>query len=60
MPSGYSGTPLVKKLGIKEGFRVGLEGAPAEFEALLELALLGRGLIGRIGAREHSVDVEPR
>jgi hypothetical protein len=31
MSAGYSGTPLVKKLGIKEGFRVALVGAPADF-----------------------------
>jgi len=29
--SGYSGTPLVKKLGIKEGFRVGLVNPPNNF-----------------------------
>lgn len=29
---GYSGTPLVKKLGIKEGFRVAFVGAPADFD----------------------------
>lgn len=29
--AGYSGTPLVKKLGIKEGFRVALVGAPPRF-----------------------------
>jgi hypothetical protein len=28
--AGYSGTPLVKKLGIKEGFRVAFVDAPAE------------------------------
>ena len=33
--AGYSGTPLPKKLGIKEGFSVGLEGAPEGFEATL-------------------------
>ncbi|MCU1268349.1 MAG: hypothetical protein JWM21_4667 [Acidobacteria bacterium] len=27
--AGYSGTPLIKKLGIKEGFRVAFLGAPA-------------------------------
>ena len=33
MPTaGYSGTPLPKKLGIKQGHRVGLISAPAEFE----------------------------
>lgn len=29
---GYSGTPLAKKLGIKEGFRVKLKNAPQEYE----------------------------
>ncbi len=33
---GYSGTPLAKKLGIKEGHRVALLGAPAGFEDQLE------------------------
>ena len=30
--AGYSGTPLIKKLGIKEGFRVALINAPDGFE----------------------------
>lgn len=29
--AGYSGTPLTKKLGIKEGFRVGLVNPPKGF-----------------------------
>ncbi len=29
--AGYSGTPLVKKLGIKEGFNVGLANSPKGF-----------------------------
>ena len=29
--AGYSGTPLVKKLGVKEGFRVGLVNPPKGF-----------------------------
>jgi len=33
--SGYSGTPLPKKLGIKEGGRVALVDAPESFEATL-------------------------
>lgn len=33
--AGYSGTPLPKKLGIKEGFRVGLVNAPKDFPATL-------------------------
>jgi len=34
--SGYSGTPLAKKLGIKPGHHVALVNAPADFESLLE------------------------
>ncbi len=35
-PAGYSGTPLAKKLGVKEGGRVWLKGAPVGFEKTLE------------------------
>lgn len=34
--AGYSGTPLAKKLGIKEGSRVALVNAPKDFESTLE------------------------
>ena len=34
--AGYSGTPLVKKLGIKAGFRVGFVNAPKGFRQKLE------------------------
>jgi hypothetical protein len=33
--AGYSGTPLPKKIGIKEGSRVALLGAPANFATVL-------------------------
>ena len=33
--AGYSGTPLSKKLGIKEGFRVGLANSPEGFRSEL-------------------------
>ena len=33
--AGYSGTPLVQKLGIKQGHRVGFFGAPGSFAAAL-------------------------
>jgi Protein of unknown function (DUF3052) len=33
--AGYSGTPLVRKLGIKAGAEVALLGAPEDFEELL-------------------------
>ena len=36
MTAGYSGTPLAKKLGIKEGHEVALVNAPDGFESLLE------------------------
>jgi len=34
--AGYSGTPLAKKLGIKEGSRIALVNAPQDFESELE------------------------
>jgi len=36
---GYSGTPLPKKLGIKDGFRVCFVGAPADVRSELKSAL---------------------
>ena len=36
MPAGYSGTPLAKKLGIKDGHRVASVNAPDDFESILE------------------------
>jgi hypothetical protein len=49
--AGYSGTPLVKKLGIREGHRVATVNAPKGFEALLgrlpDGAVLQAGLSGR-------------
>jgi hypothetical protein len=34
--AGYSGTPLAKKLGIKEGSRIALVNGPKDFESTLE------------------------
>jgi hypothetical protein len=34
--AGYSGTPLVKKLGVKPGFRIALVGAPKDFKKELD------------------------
>jgi len=49
--AGYSGTPLVKKLGIREGHRVAALHAPAGFSVLLgrlpDGAMLHGGLAGR-------------
>ena len=46
--AGYSGTPLPKKLGIKEGTRVALLGAPSDFtlDGLPEGAVVRRGARG--------------
>ena len=33
-PSGYSGTPLAKKLGIKSGFQIVIENAPVSYTSL--------------------------
>lgn len=46
--AGYSGTPLLKKLGIKEGWKIRLIGAPPDYFSLLEADLSGQVC----GARE--------
>ena len=33
--AGYSGTPLIKKLGIKEGYRIAFANAPGDYEQTL-------------------------
>ena len=45
--AGYSGTPLPKKLGIKDGHRVAAVGAPPEFAVLLDGVPLTPHLRGR-------------
>src|SRR5256885_1194281 len=52
--AGYSGTPLAKKLGIKEGHRVLLLGAPEGFERALE-GLPEGVVVGSRAGREHDV-----
>jgi len=44
--AGYSGTPLAKKLGIKDGFRVQFVGAPSDVLAQLKPALAGCEMVG--------------
>ena len=39
MAAGYSGTPLAKKLGIKDGDRVAILGAPHGFRSTLATTL---------------------
>ena len=48
MSSGYSGTPLPRKLGIADGARVGLVRAPDGIEALLAPLPPGARLMRRI------------
>jgi hypothetical protein len=50
-PAGYSGTPLPKKLGIKDGSAVLLLGAPDDFEDLLGDVPEGASLVRRPGGR---------
>jgi hypothetical protein len=47
--AGYSGTPLVRKLGIREGHRVALPGEPAGFREAL--GALPAGVVVRPRAR---------
>jgi CheY-like chemotaxis protein len=49
---GYSGTPLVKKLGIKAGCKVSLVSSPADFEKTLGALPDGVTLRRRLGAAE--------
>lgn len=49
MSTGYSGTPLAKKLGIKEGHTVTLLGAPDGFDAVL-----AETLPDRVGVRHRA------
>jgi hypothetical protein len=53
-PHKYSGTPLPKKLGIREGARVYVAGAPEDFEAVLGPLPTGVERLGRAGS---SMDV---
>ncbi len=47
--AGYSGTPLTKKLGIKEGFRVALRRSPTGFARRLTPLPRGAKILSRVG-----------
>jgi hypothetical protein len=49
MAAGYSGTPLVKKLGIREGMKVALLGAPDGYDKTLGPMPDGVRLLSRLG-----------
>ena len=57
MPAGYSGTPLVKKLGLKPGMRAAFVGAPAHYGELLGELPEDVQLLARPGARMDFVHV---
>ncbi len=48
--AGYSGTPLVKKLGLREGGRVYAVGAPQEYQKLLAPVPAGVKFVSKVGA----------
>jgi hypothetical protein len=48
--AGYSGTPLVRKLGIRESHVVFLDGAPDGFDLDPELVVAGARVVGRLPA----------
>jgi Protein of unknown function (DUF3052) len=52
--AGYSGTPLAKKLGIKEGGRVFVLSAPSNYRRLLNPLPAGVRMVSRL---DDSVDV---
>ncbi|HVQ36570.1 MAG TPA: hypothetical protein VMS31_03505 [Pyrinomonadaceae bacterium] len=53
--AGYSETPLAKKLGIKEGFRLGLVNAPKGFKK--KLGSLPAGVKISVGQLPNSLDL---
>ena len=55
--SGYSGTPLPRKLGIGPGTRVHLIGAPAAFRALIEPLPEGATIVSRMSRSTDLVHV---
>jgi len=56
---GYSGTPLPKKLGIKEAFRVTLVGLPADVKKTSGVATdMNENDVRRIGLEAGLVDVK--
>jgi hypothetical protein len=55
MTSGYSGTPLVRKLGIREGMTCAFLDAPVHYRTLLtglpeNLTIIGKGAVAGDGA----------
>jgi hypothetical protein len=55
--AGYSGTPLARKLGIKEGCRLFLSHAPKHYPALVAPLPDGVQLVGRMGRTTDLVHI---
>jgi len=55
--AGYSGTPLAKKLGIKEGSRLFLSGAPKNYLQLVSPLPEGVKVVPRIGGKTDIVHI---
>ena len=55
MSAGYSGTPLVRKLGFREGWRVAIVGGPADVAALLGDLPDGVEIVHRLGGELDAV-----
>jgi hypothetical protein len=53
--AGYSGTPLVRKLGLRPGWRVALLGGPPGLEQLLGDLPAGLRIVSRLGAELDAV-----
>jgi hypothetical protein len=56
-PSGYSGTPLAKKLGIGSGCRLYLRDAPPNYAALVAPLPAGVRVVPRVGADTDLIHV---
>ncbi len=50
MSAGYSGTPLVRKLGFRPGWRVAVLGGPEQLDELLGELPAGLRIVRRLGA----------
>jgi hypothetical protein len=55
LSAGYSGTPLVKKLGFREGWRIAIVGGPADVVALLGELPDGVEIVRRLGGELDAV-----
>src|SRR5262245_36105573 len=53
--AGYSGTPLVKKLGIRVGYRVYVEHAPEHYLAMLEPMPEGVTVLKRLAGKVNLI-----